>query len=118
MRTTKKERMENARNFYNAFRNGNCDKAAIVINRMESSNPNIVRCQFIAVPSAFAFASPVVIAESTIGIDGCFIELINSFYNGVQKTYHEEGFNDWLFETFGFGITYKDGLVVMLEKLN
>lgn len=37
MRTTKKERRENARRFYNMFMDSNCNKAAIVVNRMESS---------------------------------------------------------------------------------
>ena len=51
MRTNQKERAENARKFYSIFMDGNCDKAAIVVNRIESSNPNINRCQFVAVPS-------------------------------------------------------------------
>lgn len=116
MRTTINERKENARQFYNSFKNGSCNKAAIVVKRLESSNPHITRCQFWAVPSAFAFAAPVVIAESVLGIEGCFIELIGSFSKCPQKTYYETGFNDWLSENFGFRITYQDGLVFMLEK--
>ena len=42
MRVSKKERKENARNFYNMFMNSNCNKAAIVVQRTESkTNPNI-----------------------------------------------------------------------------
>ena len=68
MRTNQKERAENARKFYSIFMDGNCDKAAIVVNRIESSNPNINRCQFVAVPSTLAFMEkPVVIAESVYG---------------------------------------------------
>lgn len=117
MRTTKKERRENARRFYNMFMNSNCNKAAIVVNRMESSNPNINRCQFIAVPSTLAFMkAPVVIAESVLGIEGCFIEMLNDIKGCIQKTYYEDGFNEWMKETYGFEITYRDGLVFMLEK--
>lgn len=117
MRTTKKERKENARRFYNIFMNSNCNKAAIVVKRMESSNPNIHRCQFIAVPSTLAFMEvPVVIAESVLGIEGCFIEMLNDIKGCVQKTYYEDGFNEWLKKEYGFEITYKDGLVFMLEK--
>ena len=42
MRVSKKERKENARNFYNMFMNSNCNKVAIVVQRPESkTNPNI-----------------------------------------------------------------------------
>ena len=119
MRISKKERKENARKFYNMFMNSNCNKAAIVVQRTESkTNPNINRCQFLAVPSTLAFMeNPVIIAESNVlGIEGCFIELLEFIKPCVQKTYYEDGFNEWLKETYGFEITYKDGLVFMLEK--
>ncbi len=117
MRTSKKERKENALKFYNMFMNSSCNKAAIVVKRTNSSNPNINRCQFLAVPSTLAYMeNPVVIAESTLGIDGCFIELLGFIKNCGQKTYYEDGFNEWLMKTYGFEITYKDGLVFMLEK--
>lgn len=118
-RTTKKERKENANRFYNMFMNSNCNQAAIVVERAESSNPNINRCRFIAVPSTLAFMeNPIVIAESVFGITGCFIELLNSIKSGMgaKKKYFEDGFNDWLEEIYKFRITYKDGLVFMLEK--
>ena len=35
---------------------------------------------------------------------------------GTEKTYFDDCFNDWLEETYKFRITYKDGLVFMLEK--
>ena len=39
MRTSQKERKENARRFYNMFINCNCKKAAVVVERPESTNP-------------------------------------------------------------------------------
>ena len=69
-------------------------------------------------PSTLAFMeNPVIIAESNVlGIEGCFIELLEFVKPCVQETYYEDGFNEWLKETYGFEITYKDGLVFMLEK--
>ncbi len=120
MRVSKKERKENAKRFYSMFMNSNCNKVAIVVQRTESrTNPNINRCQFLVVPSTLAFMEkPVIIAESNVlGIEGCFIELLDFIKPCRQrKTYYEDGFNDWLMETYGFEITYKDGLVFMLEK--
>lgn len=116
MRTNKKERKENANEFYNSFIGGNCKNAAIVVKRFDnSSNPNINRCQFV---SSF-MGKTLVIAESVIGITGCFIELLENIKNikpGEQKMYYEDGFNDWLEKTYNFRITYKDGLVFMLER--
>ncbi len=117
MRTSKKERKENALKFYNMFMNSSCNKAAIVVKRTNSSNPNINRCQFLTVPSTLAYMeNPVVIAESTLGIEGCFMELLGFIKKCRQKTYYENGFNEWLMRTYGFEITYKDGFVFMLEK--
>lgn len=119
MRISKKERKENARRFYNMFMNGNCKKVAFVVERTESKvNPNIVKCQFLAVPSTLAFMeNPVIIAESNVlGIEGCFMELLEFIKPCRQKTFYEDGFNKWLMETYGFEITYKDGLVFMIEK--
>lgn len=114
MRISKKKRKENAVRFYNMFMNSNCNKAAIVVQRSVSSNPNINRCQFLTVPSKME--GPVIIAESILGIEVCFMELLEFIKPCRQKTYYEDGFNEWLFETYGFKITYKDGLVFMLEK--
>ena len=119
MRVSKKDREKNARQFYRTFIDGCSNKAAIVVQRNNSTtNPNVNRVQFMAVPSSLAYAEPVVIAESsTHGIEGCFIELIGFIKGGiVQKTYYEDGFNEWLKETCGFEITYKDGFVFMLER--
>lgn len=121
MRTSKKERKANALRFYNMFMNSNCNKAAIVVQRSESSNPNISRCQFLTVPSTLAYMeNPIVIAESTLGIDGCFRELLDFLNNGYEplekKSYYDDGFNEWLNGIYGFEITYKDGLVFMLER--
>lgn len=87
-RTTKKERKENANRFYNMFMNSNCNQAAIVVERTESSNPNINRCRFIAVSSTLAFMeNPIVIAESVSGITGCFMELLDNIKprRGTEK---------------------------------
>jgi len=117
MRTSKKQRKENAVKFYNMFMNSNCNKAAIVVNKLNSSNPHVNRCQFLAVLSTLAYMEePVVIAESTLGIDGCFIEFLGFINPCPKKTYWEDGFNEWLKNTFNFEITYKDGLVFMFEK--
>lgn len=118
-RTTKKERKENANRFYNTFMNSSCNKAAIVVERVDSSNPNISRCKFLAVPSTIAFMKdPIVIAESVSGITGCFMELLDNIKPGIgtQKFFFDDDFDDWLKETYKFRITYKDGLVFMLEK--
>lgn len=119
MRISKKERKENAERFYKTFMNSNCNKAAIVVQKTESkTNPNINRCQFWAVPSTLAYMeAPIIIAESNVlGVEGCFIEFLESIKPCIQKTYYEDGFNEWLKKTYGFEITYKDGLVFMLEK--
>ena len=116
MRTTKKEREENARRFYSVLRNGNYNNAAIVINRMNSSNPHISRCQFLAKINGTMFSEPVVLAESNIGLEGCFIEFIGAFYKGPQKTYHEQDFGAWLRKELGLCLTYNDGYVIMLER--
>ena len=93
MRISKKQRKENALNFYNAFINGHCDRAAIVVNRTNSNNPNINRCQFLVVPSSLAYMqNPVVIAESVLGVEGCFYELLDFIKPCSQKTYFEDGF--------------------------
>ena len=118
-RTTKKERKENANRFYNMFMNSNCNQAAIVVERIENCDSNINGCRLITVPSILAYMeNPIVIAESGLGITGCFIELLNSIKPGMgaKKKYFEDGFNDWLEEIYKFRITYKDGLVFMLEK--
>lgn len=116
MRISKKEREKNAKQFYNMFMNGCNTKAAIVAKRINSSNPHVSRCQFLAVP-AFGWETPVVIAESNFGIEGCFIELFKFLNPGVeQKTYFEEGFDSWMKENFQCQITYKDGFVFMIER--
>lgn len=121
MRITKKERKENARKFYNTFMNSNCNQAAIVVEEPNSSNPSICRCRFLAVRSAFAFMEgPLVIAESGLGISGCFMEFLEFIVPGIgtQKSYFDVAFNDWLYKTCKFRITYNDGFVVMFEKDN
>mgnify|MGYP001248186609 CR=1 FL=1 len=97
MRVTKEVRKHNALKWYNTFVNGINNKAAIVVNKNKSTtNPYVNRIQFMAVASSLAFMEqPTIIAESsTLGIDGCFIELLNFINDIPQVTYHEQGFNE------------------------
>ncbi len=117
MRTTKKEREKNTREFYQIFMNNSCCQAAIVVNRIKGSTVN--RCQFLAVKSTLAYMEkPVVIAESTLGISGCFYEFLKFLKSSeIQKDYFDDKFNIWLEKTYNFRIAYRDGLVFMLEKM-
>ena len=117
MRTTKKERQKNARKIRHALMQGNYNKIAVVVNRTDSSNPNVSRCQFLAVNPLSGSNKPIIFAESNLGIAGCFIEFISSFYDGVQKDYFEVDFNNWLAKTLHFRVTYDDGYIIMLERV-
>lgn len=111
MRTTQKERTENAK-AYNAML---CQhhKGAIVVERRDSSNPNIVKTRFLACNT---YGTPVVIAEDVNGIVGCFMEYFKSIgYKGKQVEYFDDGFADWIYKEFGYTIDYKDGMVLMLS---
>lgn len=116
MRISAKERKENAKQWYQRFMNGYDTKNAIVIKRNDSTtNPNVNRTQFF---SCNTYGTPVVIAESSVlGIEGCFIELIESIKGGIRQiTWFENGFKEWLEETTGLIITYNDGFVIMIER--
>lgn len=111
-RTTQKERTENSKVFNVML----CQhhKGAIVVERTDSSNPNIVRSKFIACNT---YGTPVVIAESVDGIAGCFMEYFKNIgYKGKQVSYFDDGFEDWIKKEFGYTIEYKDGLVIMLNQ--
>ena len=112
-RTTKKERKENARNFYQLFKNYKENRACIVVNRNSSG-----RTQFLVVPGCLNTGDPVVVAEdASLGVEGCWMEFIRSILGGIhQKTYFEDGFKEWLSETLGFAITYYDGMVFIIER--
>ena len=115
---TKKERIANARKFYNVFMSSNCNKVAVVIKHVESSNPNVIRIQFWAVPSTVAFMEgAVIISESKSGIQGAFAEFLDSI-NPVNPSldYFNDNFNDRLKKHYKFRITYNDGFVMMFEK--
>lgn len=118
MRISKKEREQNAKQFYKELMNRGDGRAAIVVQRNGSTtNPNVNRVQFLAVVSSLSYGEPVVIAESaTHGVEGCFIELFGFLKGGRQKTYYEDGFEEWVKNTYGFKIVYKDGFVFLLEK--
>lgn len=112
-RTTKMERKDNARKFYQLFNQYKENRSCIVVERNQSG-----KVQFIAVPGYVNFSNPIVIAESIgLGVEGCWIEFIQSIMGKIQqKTYYEDGFKEWLSETLGFNITYFDGLVFIIEK--
>ncbi len=80
MRITKKERKKNAEQFYNMFMSGCCNKTAIVAQKCVSTNPNINKVQFMAVPSPLSYGTPVIIAESNFGLTGCFAELLKNIH--------------------------------------
>lgn len=115
-RTTKEERAKNARQFYALLQN--YKKAAIVIERNEStSNPYVNRVRFLTVVGSSS-GEPMVIAESpSLGMDGCFIELFQSLGSSRQVTMYEDGFSDWLRKSFHIRITYNDKYVMMFEIL-
>lgn len=112
-RTTKRERQDNARKFYQLFHAHENNRQCIVVNRNDNG-----RIQFLAVPGMLNWANPVVIAENkALGIEGCWIELISSIKGGIkQKTYYEDGFKEWMGEVLGFEITYYDGVVFIVES--
>lgn len=109
-RTTKKERTENARLFNTMLHDWK--SGAIVVERSDSTNPCISRTRFIA---CVVYGTPIVIAESTQGIQGCWMEYFKSIgYEGKQTEYYHDNFHDWIYKEFQYKITYKDGLVFMI----
>ena len=72
-RTTKKERKENARNFYQLFKNYKENRACIVVNRNSSG-----RTQFLVVPGCLNTGNPVVVAEDAEVIT-CYMGLSSKF---------------------------------------
>ena len=114
MRVNAKERKSNARQWYSFLINSYDSKSAVVIQRHESSNPNINRVQLL---SCNTIGTPVVIAESVNGLTGCFYELFQNIKKlDTIRTYHENDFNDWLSENYNMYLTYNDGMVLMFEK--
>ena len=112
-RTTKEERKQNAKRFYQLLCGNGVRKAAVVIERSD----NGTRTQFVTAYANGSYATKAVIAESAaLGVDGCFYELVKSIFGGiVQTSCFESGFEDWLAKTCHMRITWKDGLVYMLE---
>jgi len=112
-RTSKEERKQNARSFYQIFNSYETNKACIVVERNENG-----RTQFLTVPSALSYANPVVIAESAnLAIEGCWIEFIQHICGSIkQKTYYDDHFREWLKDTMGFEITHYDGFVFIIER--
>jgi hypothetical protein len=114
MRINAKERKNNARQWYSLLTSSYNNKSAVVVKRDESSNPNIFRVQLLACNT---LGTPVVIAESVDGISGCLYELFQNIEKtDVIRTYHENDFNDWLYDNYKLYLTYHDGLVLMFER--
>lgn len=82
MRITKKERKKNAEQFYNMFMSGCCNKTAIVAQKCVSTNPNINKVQFMAVPSPLSYGTPVIIAESNFWFNWMFCRVIEKYSSG------------------------------------
>lgn len=114
MRTNVKERRDNARQWYSLLTGSYNSKSAVVVQRYESSNPNINRVQLL---TCNIIGTPVVIAESADGLTGCFYELLQNIKKlDMIRTYHENDFNDWLSENYNLYLTYNDGMVLMFER--
>ena len=47
-----------------------------------------------AVPSSISYGTPVVIAESNLGLTGCFTELLQNIHPEIvqEKSYFDDGF--------------------------
>ena len=114
-RTNKLERQKNAKSFYQNLQIKG--KLAVVIDRHEStSNPHVNRTQLLAVCDILQRGNPLVIAESTtLGLEGCFIELLQNIKDIPQLTLYENGFAAWLKRNYGFLVTYNDGFVMLFE---
>ena len=114
MRTNAKERKSNARQWYSLLINSYNSKSAVVVQRYESSNPNISRVQLLACNT---IGTPIVISESIDGLTGCLCELLQNIKKlDTVRTYYENDFNDWLSENYNICITYNDGMVLMIER--
>ena len=88
-RTTKKERKENARNFYQLFKNYKENRACIVVNRNSSG-----RTQFLVVPGCLNTGNPVVVAEdASLGVEGCWMEFYSK-YSGWNTS--KDIFRKWI----------------------
>lgn len=112
MRTNKSERRANALLFKDLLeRTGS---AAIVVERINSSNPHAAHCRFV---TTLDNGLQVVIAESVIGIEGCFFELLRAVgFKGRQTFYAEDYFRDWLAKTIGWEIAFNNEHVIMLTR--
>lgn len=114
MRINAKERKINARQWYSLLINSYNSKFAVVVQRFESSNPNINRVQLLACNT---IGTPVVISESIDGTRGCLYELFQNIKQlDVAKTYRENDFKEWLSENYNIYLTYDDGMVLMFER--
>lgn len=112
-RTTKAERKQNARNFYQVYKGYVENRACIVVQRNEND-----RVQFLTTIGS-CNRNPMVIAETVnLGITGCWKEFIQNIAGNIDQVgYFEPDFDKWLIKTMGFDITYYDGLVFIIERV-
>ena len=106
MTNKKPERRKHALQFYNAFMRSEKKKTAVVIEKEAHC------CKLVTIISGI----PTVIAKSSMGIEGCFMELLENIHSCPQKTYYEKGFREWLEEIYRLRIIYEDELVILFEK--
>ena len=88
-KVSKKERKENAKEFYYLLQKGNCDKVAIVVRKIDSSNVNYCRCQFLSVISNVAWGDAKVLE----GDERLIVFEFGENYDLVLHIYKDEEFN-------------------------
>lgn len=106
MKISKLERRKNGIQFYYEFMRNEKKNAAVVIEKEG-------RCyRFITMLSG----RPVIIAKSSMGVEGCFMEFLENIHPCPQKFFYEDEFEDWLEKIYKLKIVYKDELVILFEK--
>ena len=130
MRISSLERERNAREFYRKYREGDHTKVSVVVNRAIQSEDlaelSVNPCQFVVPYLEGASTEPAVIAESPLGVPGCFQEFIENIcldHPEIQERrqygepkFGESGFKAWLEQEFQLRISYEDELVFIFER--
>ena len=136
MRTNKKERKYNAREFYDFIKSSyRYNSFAIIFDKNYSkTNPNIIRTQMIATNPSFDEKLPCVIAESNLGYANCFYEFLENvgiknfsiddileilhIGSTIMTEHDKEVWNkrEELENQLGFEIRIIDNYVMLLER--
>ncbi len=100
-------------------RSGNLEKPLTSHSELNEVFTNFSKCCYgktiTTICQCVAYGTPIVIAESTQGIQGCWMEYFKNIgYEGKQTEYYHDNFHDWIYKEFQYKITYKDGLVFMI----